>query len=45
MGSNQSAYINSREELLRNFEEVEDKYKNMDIPRPSHWGGYALKRF
>ena len=43
--SNQSAYINSREELLKNFKDVEDKFKNKNIPRPSHWGGYALNAF
>ena len=43
--SDQSAYINSREELLKKFEVIEDQYKNKEIPRPSHWGGYALKAF
>ena len=41
--SNQSHEMNSRNELIKNIEEIEKKYKDKDIPRPAHWNGYLVK--
>lgn len=40
--SNQSEVIESREVLEQQLEELEEKYYNKDIPRPSHWGGIRV---
>lgn len=40
--SNQSAVINSREELDKKFHQLEEKFVDQDIPCPSYWGGYAF---
>ena len=40
--SNQSADLSSREELLDSIEKFEKKFKNKDIPRPTHWNGYLV---
>ena len=41
--SNQSSVISSREELDQNLKSFETKYKNQEIPRPDHWGGFIVK--
>lgn len=41
--SNQSSIIKSRKELDNSLLSFENKYKNQEIPRPSHWGGYLVK--
>ena len=41
--SEQSSVVSSREELETSLQSLEDKYKNKEIPRPSHWGGYLVK--
>ncbi|BAY22840.1 pyridoxal 5'-phosphate synthase [Calothrix sp. NIES-2100] len=40
--SNQSEAIASREVLEQNLQELEHKYQNQEIPRPSHWGGLRV---
>lgn len=40
--SNQSEVIESREVLEKRLQELKDKYKNQDIPRPLHWGGIRV---
>ena len=40
--SNQSDDLSSRDELVKNIKDFEMKYKNKDIPRPSHWNGYLV---
>ncbi len=39
--SNQSAVLNDRNELISRLEELDEKYPDQ-VPRPPHWGGYAL---
>ena len=41
--SNQSNTISSREALDKQLEEVSEKFKNKEIPRPENWGGYLIK--
>ncbi len=41
--SNQSSVIKSRKELDNSLFSFENKYKDQEIPRPSHWGGYIVK--
>ena len=40
--SNQSQVISSREDLMDKFEGIKNKFKNADIPKPQHWGGYRI---
>ena len=40
--SNQSSRISSREELDTAFETQELKWRNTEVPRPHHWGGYKV---
>ena len=40
--SNQSQIIENYEELTDKLNSFEEKYKDKDIPRPDHWGGYLL---
>ena len=40
--SNQSDELSSRDALIKNIKDFETKYKNKDIPRPSHWNGYLV---
>ena len=40
--SNQSDDLPSRDELVKNIKDFEMKYKDKDIPRPSHWNGYLV---
>ncbi len=41
--SDQSKEIETREKLFDNFSALKEKYKESQIPRPPHWGGYVLK--
>jgi pyridoxamine 5'-phosphate oxidase len=40
--SEQSREIESAAELARRFEEVEGRFKDREVPRPAHWGGYRV---
>ncbi|MQA73002.1 MAG: pyridoxamine 5'-phosphate oxidase [Solirubrobacterales bacterium] len=40
--SPQSRPLGSREELDQRLREVEGRFADGDVPRPPHWGGYAL---
>ena len=40
--SNQSTLIGSRSVLENEVSRLEKLYKNKEIPRPDHWGGYLL---
>jgi pyridoxamine 5'-phosphate oxidase len=40
--SDQSREIESVAELARRFEEVEERFRGRDVPRPAHWGGYRI---
>lgn len=40
--SKQSQAIASRAELEANVTQYEEKFRDKDIPRPLHWGGYRL---
>lgn len=41
--SNQSEVVKSREALDQKLIAFEKKYKNSEIPRPPHWGGFLVK--
>lgn len=41
--SNQSREIASREVLEKCLRELETEYKDKEIPKPPHWGGYLVK--
>lgn len=41
--SPQSRVIRDRSELENLKKEIEDRYAGAEIPRPPHWGGYAVK--
>jgi pyridoxamine 5'-phosphate oxidase len=44
IASPQSGVVSSRSELEKMFEETEKKFENQQVlPRPDHWGGYAIK--
>ncbi|HEX6101171.1 MAG TPA: pyridoxamine 5'-phosphate oxidase [Thermoanaerobaculia bacterium] len=40
--SNQSSVIPGRGDLDKRFSELEASYKERQIPRPPHWGGYRV---
>ncbi len=40
--SHQSEKLQSRDVLMKRFQEFELKFKNQDVPRPPHWGGYQI---
>ncbi len=40
--SKQSSVITSREELENEVRHITGLYKDLDIPRPPHWGGYRM---
>lgn len=40
--SDQSREIDSKEDLVRKFEEVEKRFEGHEVPRPAHWGGYRI---
>ncbi|MFK5879120.1 MAG: pyridoxamine 5'-phosphate oxidase [Flavobacteriaceae bacterium] len=41
--SNQSDVVSSRASLDQSLKDFESKFKNKEIPRPNHWGGYIVK--
>lgn len=41
--SNQSKVVSSRKILDDKLEHYEAKFKNQNIPKPKHWGGYLIK--
>ena len=41
--SNQSTVVSSRKELDENLSTFEKKFKEEEIQRPKHWGGYLVK--
>jgi pyridoxamine 5'-phosphate oxidase len=41
--SPQSQVIPNREWLEQEFEDRMDEYRNSEVPRPPHWGGYVVK--
>ncbi|WP_299675346.1 pyridoxamine 5'-phosphate oxidase [uncultured Tenacibaculum sp.] len=41
--SNQSEVVADRKVLSDNLAEFEEKFKNKEIPRPDHWGGFIVK--
>jgi pyridoxamine 5'-phosphate oxidase len=40
--SAQSQVINNREVLEERLQQLEKEYKNKEIPRPPHWGGFRV---
>jgi pyridoxamine 5'-phosphate oxidase len=40
--SGQSSAVSNRDELESRFRFFNDKFKQIDIPRPPHWGGFRL---
>ncbi len=40
--SHQSEPLDNRETLLHRFQELEQKYEGMEVPRPPYWTGYVL---
>lgn len=41
--SPQSEVIESRDFLESRFKNIEEKYSEVEIPKPPHWGGYIVK--
>lgn len=41
--SEQSSELESREELVRRFRQVEERFGSGEIPLPDFWGGYRLE--
>ncbi|RLD62806.1 MAG: pyridoxamine 5'-phosphate oxidase, partial [Bacteroidetes bacterium] len=41
--SDQSSVISNREYLENRVSHFEKKFKDIDVPRPPHWGGYLIK--
>ena len=35
--------ISSRDVLEQRFAELEEEYRDREVERPQHWGGYRLK--
>jgi pyridoxamine 5'-phosphate oxidase len=35
--------VSGREELEERYEAMKEKFRENDIPRPGHWGGYIVK--
>ncbi len=40
--SEQSREIESGAQLAKKFEEAEARFKDREVPRPAHWGGYRV---
>ena len=40
--SPQSRVIESRRVIENNLEKLQDQYRDTEIPRPAHWGGYRV---
>jgi len=43
LASDQSSEIESREELDNKLRELEEKYKDLEIPKPEFWGGFLIR--
>jgi len=43
LASPQSQVIERREMLEKNLSDLQEKYKDQEIPKPSYWGGYLVK--
>ena len=43
IASPQSEVIENREVLVKRFAELEKAYRDREVERPEHWGGYRLK--
>jgi pyridoxamine 5'-phosphate oxidase len=43
LASPQSEVIESREVLEERLRELEEEYREREVARPAHWGGYRLK--
>jgi pyridoxamine 5'-phosphate oxidase len=41
--SPQSSEVPSRDELEQRYAEVEDRFRDLDVPLPPHWGGYLVR--
>lgn len=41
--SDQSVEISNRKELIKKTIELEEKFKDKNIPRPPHWGGFCIR--
>ncbi|WP_274475543.1 pyridoxamine 5'-phosphate oxidase [Mangrovimonas aestuarii] len=41
--SQQSSVIKSRDVLEDELKKLEERYKEIEIPRPEHWGGFIVK--
>ena len=39
----QSEELNNRNILIKRVEDYKKKFKNKNVPRPSHWNGYIVK--
>lgn len=42
LASPQSQPIPNRADLLRRFVHLKNQYEGLEVPRPEHWGGYAV---
>ncbi len=40
--SEQSRAVASRDALERSFADIDKKFRNQDVPCPSHWGGFRV---
>lgn len=40
--SSQSAIVNDADQLAKAVKELEEKFKDADVPRPTYWGGYVV---
>lgn len=43
LASHQSEVLDNREELEQRFAALKLQYQDKQIPKPAHWGGYAVK--
>jgi pyridoxamine 5'-phosphate oxidase len=41
--SEQSAKVESREELVAKFENIKERFDGQDIPKPDFWGGFLIE--
>lgn len=41
--SNQSEVVADKEVLIESLTKFEEEFKNKEIPRPKHWGGFIVK--
>nr|MBP9150771.1 pyridoxamine 5'-phosphate oxidase [Flavobacteriales bacterium] len=40
--SAQSSIVSKPDQVQNSVKELEEKYKDVEIPRPAHWGGYVV---